>query len=54
VLGPEQSWDGLPTGKFPGCARVKIKCAQKTVRMIYDPKGLTGVSNADQGVDVVL
>jgi hypothetical protein len=44
-------------GSFLGCARVRTKCTKDScwfVRMVYDPRGLPGVSIVGLGLDGVL
>jgi hypothetical protein len=45
-------------GSFPGCAQVRTKVYRKdygwSVRLVYDPKGLSGVMTTRPGVTGVL
>jgi hypothetical protein len=49
---------GDRSGSFPGCAQVKTKGHRKDwgwfVGLVYDPKGLLGVTTARPRVDWVL
>jgi hypothetical protein len=58
VLGLDQFWDGWPTGKSSRVRTSEDKVRTKdlcwSVGMVYDPRGLPGVSTASPGVDGVL
>jgi hypothetical protein len=58
VLGPEQSWDGWPTRKYSHVRmsedKVRIKDLCWSVGMVYDPRGLPGVSTIGPRVDEAL
>jgi hypothetical protein len=58
VFDPEQSWNEWTTGKFSRVRMSEDKVHTKDscwfVKMIYNPRGLRGVSTAGPGVDGVL
>jgi hypothetical protein len=58
MLGLEQSWDGWAIEKsfrvHMSEDKVHTKDSWWSVWMIYDPRGLSGVSTTDSGVDGLL
>jgi hypothetical protein len=58
MLGLEQSWDGWPTRKYSRVHmsedKVRTKDSRWSVGMVYDPKGLSGVTTTGPRVDGVL